>query len=210
MQGKLAGLAAAHCCAAGGRALDAVKRPCASSKIARSRRRGGRLLDQRRQVGDGCALIVDGRTLALGCVAASRNRVRYPIGLARRMMERTELTPSWSPKGASKFADAIGVPRCTAEELIVDDEQVRHQYIRELGQYQPSDLLSSGSLGDTVGAVALDSFGGFGVGQHGRNTRNQMPGRVGDGPLVGSGGYADNLSGAVSSTGHGRSLMKVR
>ena len=36
-----------------------------------------------------------------------------------------------------------------------------------------------------------------------------MPGRVGDSPLVGSGGYADNVSGAVSTTGHGESIAKV-
>ena len=36
-----------------------------------------------------------------------------------------------------------------------------------------------------------------------------MPGRVGDSPLVGSGGYADNESGAVSTTGHGESITKV-
>jgi len=32
---------------------------------------------------------------------------------------------------------------------------------------------------------------------------------VGDSPLVGAGGYADNLTAAVSATGHGESLMKV-
>jgi len=34
-------------------------------------------------------------------------------------------------------------------------------------------------------------------------------GRVGDSPLVGSGGYADNACGACSTTGHGESIMKV-
>ena len=36
-----------------------------------------------------------------------------------------------------------------------------------------------------------------------------MAGRVGDSPLVGSGAYADDTAGAVSTTGHGESLMKV-
>jgi beta-aspartyl-peptidase (threonine type) len=34
-------------------------------------------------------------------------------------------------------------------------------------------------------------------------------GRVGDSPIVGSGGYADNESCAVSVTGHGESISKV-
>ena len=36
----------------------------------------------------------------------------------------------------------------------------------------------------------------------------KMPGRVGDSPLIGCGGYA-NREGAVSTTGHGESIMKV-
>ena len=32
---------------------------------------------------------------------------------------------------------------------------------------------------------------------------------MGDSPLVGCGGYADNETGAVSTTGHGESITKV-
>ena len=35
-----------------------------------------------------------------------------------------------------------------------------------------------------------------------------MPGRVGDSPLIGCGGYT-NKEGAVSTTGHGESIMKT-
>ncbi len=34
-------------------------------------------------------------------------------------------------------------------------------------------------------------------------------GRVGDSPLVGSGGLADNTMGGCSSTGHGESILYV-
>jgi L-asparaginase / beta-aspartyl-peptidase len=37
----------------------------------------------------------------------------------------------------------------------------------------------------------------------------KMPGRVGDAPLVGLGGYADNRVGACSATGHGEGIMKT-
>uniref|UniRef100_A0A8C1UM10 Si:dkey-103j14.5 n=1 Tax=Cyprinus carpio TaxID=7962 RepID=A0A8C1UM10_CYPCA len=40
-------------------------------------------------------------------------------------------------------------------------------------------------------------------------SKNKMVGRVGDSPIIGSGGYADNRSGAVSCTGHGESILKV-
>ena len=194
--------------AAGGRALDAVEAavrlledcPVLDAGV------GSYLTNEGKVEMD--ALIMDGRTLALGCVAAVE-RVRHPISLARQVMEKTEHAVLVG-EGASKFADAIGFPRCTAEELIVDDERVRHQTIRELTQYQTSDVfVVPGSMGDTVGAVALDQYGDLAAATSTGGTRNQMPGRVGDSPLVGSGGYADNLSGAVSSTGHGESLMKV-
>ncbi|MBN1965118.1 MAG: isoaspartyl peptidase/L-asparaginase, partial [Anaerolineae bacterium] len=35
------------------------------------------------------------------------------------------------------------------------------------------------------------------------------PGRVGDSPLVGAGGYADNLTGGASATGQGEKIMRV-
>ena len=35
-----------------------------------------------------------------------------------------------------------------------------------------------------------------------------MPGRVGDSPICGSGGYADEIA-AVSSTGHGEAILKT-
>jgi beta-aspartyl-peptidase (threonine type) len=37
----------------------------------------------------------------------------------------------------------------------------------------------------------------------------KLVGRVGDVPIVGSGGYADNRIGGVSSTSHGESIMNV-
>ncbi len=36
-----------------------------------------------------------------------------------------------------------------------------------------------------------------------------LPGRVGDSPLIGSGVYADNESGAVSMTGMGESIIRI-
>jgi beta-aspartyl-peptidase (threonine type) len=39
--------------------------------------------------------------------------------------------------------------------------------------------------------------------------KGKIPGRVGDSPLVGSGGFADNRSAAVGATGQGEALMKI-
>jgi beta-aspartyl-peptidase (threonine type) len=37
----------------------------------------------------------------------------------------------------------------------------------------------------------------------------KLVGRVGDVPIIGSGGYADNMIGGASSTGHGEAILKV-
>lgn len=138
------------------------------------------------------ALIMDGRTLNLGAVAAVQ-RVRYPTSLARRVMTDT-VHHFLVGAGAEAFADSIGFPRSELAELWVEEMAA---------QSQPAPT------SDTVGAVALDADGNLAAATSTGGTRYKMPGRVGDSPLVGAGGYADNRTAAVSATGHGESLMKV-
>merc|ERR1719351_581352 len=62
---------------------------------------------------------------------------------------------------------------------------------------------------DTVGAVAIDENGGMAFGTSTGGITAKYPGRVGDSPIIGSGGYCDSNIGAVSSTGHGEAISKV-
>ena len=142
------------------------------------------------------ALIMDGRDLSLGAIAAIQ-RVRHPISLARRVMLDSGHHLLVGP-GAELFADSIGFPRCDVAELLV-------------GAGPATDLLpeSSAALGDTVGAVALDSHGNLAAATSTGGTRHKRPGRVGDSPLVGCGAYADNWTAGVSATGYGEALMRV-
>ncbi len=138
------------------------------------------------------ALIMDGRTLDSGAVAAVQ-RIRYPISLARRVMQETKHALLVGA-GAEAFADQIGFPRCETADLLVPEMETSP---------------SAGPYGDTVGAVALDATGNLAVATSTGGMRRKMPGRVGDSPLVGAGGYADNRTAAVSATGHGELLMKI-
>jgi len=63
------------------------------------------------------ALIMDGRDLSLGAIAAIQ-RVRHPISLARRVMLDSGHHLLVGP-GAELFADSIGFPRCDVDELLV-------------------------------------------------------------------------------------------
>jgi beta-aspartyl-peptidase (threonine type) len=141
------------------------------------------------------ALVMDGRTLQIGAIAAVQ-RVRYPVSLARRVMTDTQHA-FLVGAGADRFADQIGFPRCELDDLLVPEA------------LSPTGQTQHGPLGDTVGATALDSAGNLAAATSTGGTRHKMPGRVGDSPLVGAGGYADNLTAAVSATGQGELLMRV-
>lgn len=154
------------------------------------------------------AIIMDGRTLDLGAVAAVQ-RLPNPITLARRVMTGTPHT-FLAGAGAEAFAEAIGLPRCSTDDLLVGDElqaarQLRRQPLPVDGSPRPQPEC----WGNTVGAVAIDSQGNLAAGTSTGGTKRKMPGRVGDSPLVGSGAYADNWMAAASATGHGEELMKV-
>ena len=154
------------------------------------------------------ALIMDGRDLSLGAIAAIQ-RVRHPISLARRVMTDTEHTLLVAD-GASAFADRIGFPRCRLEDLLVGDELVRYLELKQQNDYQTAAIFNeAGAMGDTVGAVAIDQWGNIAAATSTGGTRKKLPGRVGDSPLVGSGAYADNWTAGVSATGYGEKLMKI-
>lgn len=60
-----------------------------------------------------------------------------------------------------------------------------------------------------MGAVAVDKEGRVAVALSTGGTCGKTPGRVGDTPLLGCGGYCDEAVGAVASTGHGESIAKA-
>lgn len=60
-----------------------------------------------------------------------------------------------------------------------------------------------------MGAVAIDRYGKMACATSTGGMTGKLPGRVGDTPLVGCGGYCDDSSGASSATGHGESIARV-
>ena len=146
------------------------------------------------------ALIMDGSDLNLGAIAAV-TRVQNPISLARKVLEHPNhnfLVGS----GAEAFADRIEFPRCEVSDLLTDENLLHYNNHKQVTA--PSE-----THGDTVGAVAIDNNGNLASATSTGGTRHKLPGRVGDSPLVGSGGYADNWTAAVGATGHGEALMKI-
>ncbi|USQ95336.1 isoaspartyl peptidase/L-asparaginase family protein [Caulobacter sp. RL271] len=132
------------------------------------------------------AAIMDGKTLAVGGVAAVTT-LRHPVSVAAAMLpERPVLLVG---DGAEAFARDHGGEFCAPSDLLV--ERV-------------------GDPGcDTVGCVALDRYGDIAAATSTGGLSGSHPGRVGDSPLPGCGLYADNAVGGVSLSGEGESLIRT-
>jgi len=61
----------------------------------------------------------------------------------------------------------------------------------------------------TVGAVAMDIHGDLAAATSTGGMTNKEYGRIGDSPVIGAGTYANNLTCAVSCTGHGEYFMRT-
>ncbi len=137
------------------------------------------------------ALIMDGQH-RIGAVAAVR-RVKYPVSLARYVMERTQ-HHLLAGAGADQFAAEQNFPMVDPASLITERQLKKNKAGRK-------DK-------DTVGAVALDSAGHVAVAVSTGGIDGKLPGRVGDSPIPGAGGYADNELGAACATGVGEGIIR--
>jgi len=134
------------------------------------------------------AMIIDGKTLDFGSVAAVKD-VENPIALARYVMEKTKY----------KFFAGVNAKR-------LYDEMIASGYREEK---VPGTLKPSYSIdGDTVGCITIDKQGNIAATSSTGGIKNKTPGRIGDSPVMGSGAYANDVCGA-SATGWGEHIMRV-
>ncbi len=188
-----------HALQQGGSALDAVEAAVRVLEDDPTFDAGhGSFLNRNNEV-EMDALIMDGATLNNGAVAGIQ-RVANPVSVARLVMERSPHS-LFVGAGAEEFARSVDVPVCPMEDLVAGSSS----YL-----LRPEDrVFKPDATGDTVGAIALDAEGRLAVATSTGGTAGKLPGRVGDTPLIGSGGYADNQLGAAAATGHGEALMKI-
>lgn len=152
------------------------------------------------------ASIMRGSDLRAGAVAAVR-RLRHPILLARMVMEQSEHV-FLVGRGAEQFARRNGMKSCRTRDLLVGRELQRYQDLRSRTDFHAREVFEKRPRG-TVGAVAFDAEGHLAAATSTGGTPQKMPGRVGDSPIIGAGTFADDTSGAASSTGWGEGIMRV-
>lgn len=68
--------------------------------------------------------------------------------------------------------------------------------------------ISGGKSHDTISMIAIHADGNMAAGTSTNGATNKVPGRVGDGPIAGSGSYVDGDVGGCGATGDGDIMMR--
>jgi beta-aspartyl-peptidase (threonine type) len=135
------------------------------------------------------ALIMDGNRLESGAVMAVRDII-HPISLARYVLERTSCYQI-AGNGANRLY----------KKMIADGYRTEVEPTRTL--HLP---ISEGC--DTVGAVAVDTWGRIASGASTSGWPGKLAGRIGDTPIIGAGVYANDIA-ASSCTGKGEQILRI-
>jgi len=158
------------------------------------------------------AAIMDGATIKAGAVAGVRN-VRNPIELAMEVMRHSNHV-FLSGKGANDFAIRQGIKLEPDEFFFSQFRYDQWKAIRDSDNYsldhthqQVEELMRDKKFG-TVGAVACDASGDIAAATSTGGMTNKKYGRIGDSPLIGAGTYANNVTCAISATGHGEPFIR--
>ncbi|HQW06851.1 MAG: isoaspartyl peptidase/L-asparaginase [Flavobacteriales bacterium] len=157
------------------------------------------------------ASLMNGSDLRAGAVAGVQN-VKNPIGLARRVMDQSDHV-FLSGNGAFEFAHKQKIE-------LEDDEYFfdafRYEQWKEVVGTDEVRLDHAGSSMEakekkfgTVGAVALDRAGHLAAATSTGGMTNKKWQRIGDSPIIGAGTYANDMTCAVSCTGHGESFIRA-
>ena len=203
----------------GGRALDAVEegvkvteasQNCCVGLSANPDRDGFVTLD---------ACIMD--ELANCGSVAFLERIKHPISVARRVMEKTPHVMLVG-SGAQQFAIEEGFP-LEENKLSADAQKTYEEWLKK-SEYKPVvNIENSKDHGpfvsgfseanqfnhDTIGMVAMDLEGNLSGSCTTSGMAFKMRGRVGDSPIIGAGLFVDNAVGACVATGQGEDVIRI-
>jgi len=202
----------------GGRALDAVEKGVMDTESAQSCCVGLGANPDRDGFVTLDASIMD-EFANCGSVAFLE-RIKHPISVARRVMEKTPHVMLVGA-GAQQFAVAEGFP--LEEQKLSDDAQKAYTEWLKRSEYKPvinienkghgpfaPEKLENGEWNhDTIGMVAMDANGNLSGSCTTSGMGFKMRGRVGDSPIIGAGLFVDNEAGACTATGQGEDVIRV-
>ena len=178
------------------------------------------------------AMIMDGTTMKSGAVAGLR-RVKHAIAVARAVLHHTrhsllvgDLATQFAVENGFAEEDlSTEESRRRCEEWRARNCQANYRMNVEpdpstsCGPYKPLPLDQPAlaqavtqnpepASHDTISMVAIHSSGAMAAGTSTNGALFKIPGRVGDGPIVGSGSYVDGDVGGCGATGDGDIMMR--
>lgn len=148
-------------------------------------------------------------------------RIKHPISVARRVMEKTPHVMLVG-EGAQQFAVAEGFP--LEPDKLSDDAKRSYENWLKKSEYKPviniensrkstaaaPTRLENGDWNhDTIGMVAMDAEGNLSGSCTTSGMAFKMRGRLGDSPIIGAGLYVDNEVGAATATGQGEDVIRI-
>ncbi|XP_054261832.1 probable isoaspartyl peptidase/L-asparaginase GA20639 isoform X2 [Macrosteles quadrilineatus] len=151
------------------------------------------------------ALICEGKNLKSGAVTLVKN-IAHPISLARRVMVETPHA-FLGGEAVNEFAARMGVPTVPDDYLFTSAAQAALDHFKQAKSIPSKMEIGEVGVG-TVGSVAIDAAGHMASATSTGGITGKYNGRIGDTPLLGCGGYADDERGTVSTTGHGETIMR--
>ena len=173
------------------------------------------------------AMIMDGATMKSGAVAGLR-RIPDAIAVARAVLDHTshsllagdlatqfavqngfvqeDLTTPESKERCAAWRDQDGCQPNYRINVTPDPET-------SCGPYTPNNpgqhvLDKRQASHDTISQIAIRADGSMAAGTSTNGASHKVPGRVGDGPIVGSGSYVDEDVGGCGATGDGDIMMR--
>lgn len=182
------------------------------------------------------AMIMDGNTMNVGAVGGLR-RVKNAVSVARHVLEHTEHSILVGELATNFATDMKFIEEPLSTNKSLDDwekwklnhcqpnfwQNVRPSPKNSCGPYHPLESRDRGTkipVGDdsnrqfsemshdTITMIAIDEEKRVAVGTSSNGANHKIPGRVGDAPIPGAGGYADATVGAAAATGDGDVMMR--
>ena len=153
------------------------------------------------------ASIMRGRDRAAGAMVGLK-RTKNPILAARSIMTSHSHVLLFGEE-ADNFGEAKGLDMVSHDYFLTNMR--RRQWERYKDKHKIAldhDAHDDGQHG-TVGAVAMDRRGNLAAATSTGGLVNQLPGRVGDTPVIGAGTWADNKTCAVSASGKGDAFARI-
>jgi beta-aspartyl-peptidase (threonine type) len=151
------------------------------------------------------ASVMDGSDGSAGAMVGLK-RVRYPVLGARAVL--SHMHGLLFGAAADAYAEAEGLEMVAPDYFLTDERRAQWEKLRGKGTVA-LDHSDADAVHGTVGAVARDAKGNLAAATSTGGLANQLPGRVGDTPVVGAGTWAQNTVCAVSATGKGDAFARI-